>query len=488
MEEIKQTLKKYKLLLIAFCLFFLTFMFLHYKNAMGMFFDIPLMFGGLYNSTPDNNMDLGFKIFIDERIRNYTNFVVALPLNFIIMLFKSNNIMHYLKLYSLSYLIVFFLGLILNFVIAKRTKRYDIAITCFAFFCLFDISNFIWPVKEIHVAVLFYFALLQYLLTKEKLKPIDIIPISLIVVYLFESYETTIIFGFLPFVFSLFCRKDDVNIVYKRFIGLGCLASSLYMLHKLFFVFGDEIGGGITEWSQAIFQMADNIFRGNLIFTVAALALLIFCAFYKKSFSRKHIIPFSVGFLFVWMFVYNKTGGYPNVFYDELSFHTVALVAIFPVILLLLFIDLRNIKIDKSFWDNVFVIACICGILHLGWQINSAVRFNDYLSYFKKVLNDKSSGEFAVTIPEEDFEKYKGLRYYSPDSVVLLSIFLSDTYLVEKIIVPEEMKTSIYNGEDDSIVINDGLHLRIKTKYYDLRKFKEYCLSLPENVKEEENI
>lgn len=174
--DFKQILSKYKIIFSGFIILFVFYITLFYKSAFCLHFDIPAMFLGLLLRDPDAHFST-YNIFADVKIRLFTNFIVAIPFNITTLFYKFNNLLDYLRLYATSYPIIHFTALILNFIIAKRTKRYDIA-------------------------VLFYFMILSYFLSKEKLNKTDLIPVSLLLIYLFESFETSIFFGIILFVFA----------------------------------------------------------------------------------------------------------------------------------------------------------------------------------------------------------------------------------------------------------------------------------------------
>ena len=192
---------RHKLLLILFFLSFLVFLICHYKYALGLYFDMPAMLLG--NMSQDDTFSK-FIVFPDRNIRYFTNFLVAIPFNIAILFVKNSSAINILKVFSLSYFVVHFLGLLINYLIAIRTKRYDIATICFAFYTFFSIQNAIWACREVHIAILFYFALLSYFLSKTKLGLKDFIPVLVLIIYLFEAFEITAIFGLILFVFSLY--------------------------------------------------------------------------------------------------------------------------------------------------------------------------------------------------------------------------------------------------------------------------------------------
>ena len=104
---------------------------------MGLFFDIPAMFLGCISGLDDNKIQ--FLVFNQNRVRFFNDFLVAIPLNFWINFIRPDKILSLLKIYSVSYFIVQIFALAVNCFIARRTKRFDILIMCFAFYAIFCI-------------------------------------------------------------------------------------------------------------------------------------------------------------------------------------------------------------------------------------------------------------------------------------------------------------------------------------------------------------
>lgn len=481
MDNLKN--KFYKLLLSFFIISFIIFIFFYYKYSMGLFFDIPAMFLGCISGLDDNKIQ--FLVFNQNRVRFFNDFLVAIPLNFWINFIRPDKILSLLKIYSVSYFIVQIFALAVNCFIAKRTKRFDILIMCFAFYAIFCIPNAIWAVREVHISVLFYFALLSYFLSETKLQYKDIIPVLLLIIYMFESFETTIIYGSVLFIFSLLYTKkerEEKNPWFKVLIGFGSLLSVIYIPLKMvyFYIKGSlSFSSGASEWLIGSKIALDCMSRSNLIIPLFAVICFIFIVFYRKNSFIKSLILWSV-YLCSLLFVLNKQTGFISDPPIEIQNYSIVFWFMFPVILIILLIDYFKIdvnKINPFFYRNLFILACLTGIINLGWQINSAYSFGKYTDYLKTLI--KNSTETIVYIPKKDLEKYKYLRYNTCFGVTHKSLLLSDDYIVNKVIFPAEYYNdysefcfdsadyTYYNKKEDILYLQTT-PIHIKTKYWDI--------------------
>ncbi len=485
--DLKQILSKYKIIFLGFVILFVFYIVLFYKSAFCLHFDIPAMFLGLLLRDPDAHFTT-YNIFADIKIRLFTNFIVAIPFNITTLFYKFNNLLDYLRLFATSYLIVQFTGLILNFVIAKRTKRYDIAVWAFFLYTFFTLPAMIWPVRELHIAVLFYFMILSYFLSREKLNKIDLIPVSLLLIYLFESFETSIFFGIILFVFAYLMttkKENTTNSWIKTLIGTGGLLSSIYVVLKLIYLqFMQNISAaGLGTWINGSLCAFQNLLNGNFIITISFLILAVACIFYKKSLTWKSSVFFIPFISFLGYILYNKTGFFPDPNF-ELNYYSPLLWVLYPVVFLICYLDYKDIdinKFNKNFLGNLFLLSCICGILNLCWQINTCHNYEKYFLYLKNLV--RNSKETITHIPPEDFKYFNFLRFNTCYGIIHKSLFLSDTKEIKTLMFPPEDTSdywccagdeyNYYDKEIDAIFMH-GTRVKLISDYYDLTPIKEY--------------
>ncbi len=477
---------KNKLWIGIFLLFFVIFIILYFKYSLGLFFDIPSLFFGMFFSYDDTNPK--FLIFMDTRARFADNFLVALFFNTFLKLNGNLPIIYYLKAFSSSYFLVHLLLLIMNYCIARRTKRYDIAVICFLFYALFSIPNAIWAIREIHIAILFYFAILSYLLSYEKLGAKDIIPIIFIIICLYEAFETTIIFGPIIFLYTILYLKKYKNTYTSSLLKIGISISLLFasvytVLKTLWLSYNGMCNAleGLNQWIGGFLISFRTLFHGNMLILLFALIAVFILFFIKKELGFKNLF---IGFIYIFiclLSLYKISGFIPDPGI-ELQNYSYALWFIFPVIISILALDYFKIKLDNYFYSNLLITACVFGVLNLLWQINTCFEFAKYENYLKNLLNN--SKQVVVKIPDEDLTKYSFLKFNTCFGVIQRSIFLIDNYVKDKIIVPsknycdyskycfDDIEHTYYDKTNDILYIQTA-PLKIKTKYWELTPIKE---------------
>ena len=482
-------IKKNKVIISIFFIIYFIYIFCHYKSRIAIFFDVPAIFFEMIYQTFERNSN--YFLYFQDRTRFFIDFLVSIPLNICIHLFHPKKLIDILSFFGSSYLIIHLFALILNFIVSLRTKRYDIAIFAFAFYTFFSMPNLIWCIRELHIAILFYFILLSYFLSKEKLKKIDFIPVLLISIFIFESYEIIIPFGFIIFISSLlylYRRKETYNIKYKMLIGISSLLAAIHAIIKTFALNQGIMSNSIAQYVFGIKESIEWLFNSNLIITFFALIYLIIIIVYKREHTNKVYILLPILLFPLLIVLAIQTQFYPYQI-TELQFFGVALVFILPVELLIILLDYFKIDIstfNKAFLPNLFFLACLVGILNLLWQIKSCSENLKYINYLKNILT--TSNETIVTMPLDVYDKYKFMRFDTCYGTIYKSILiyeLSDNYIVSNVLFPNKkcyhydvnncMDTPEYTyyDKDSDIIVLQNAPIKTKTKYYDATPIAE---------------
>lgn len=475
---------KHKVLLISFIFAFFAFIFCHVKYSLGLFFDMPAMMLG--NISQDDTFSR-FLVFPDRNIRYFTNFLIAIPFNISAFFLKDTSILNLLRAFSASYLILHIFGLVANYLIALRTKRFDIAAICFAFYTFFSLQNTIWVCREVHIAVLFYFALLSYFLSRTKLSLKDLIPIVLITTYLFESFEISMIFGIILFIFAILLTqkgREEINRWYKVLIGLSGLFFFLYIPIKtiLWSISGQmDLNQGSNEWLFASKTTLENLFNTNSLITIFALIAVIIFTLYKKPIGKRNI-PIILLYIGILVFCLWKTTNFiPNPM-TELQNYSFVFWFIYPVIITILTMEYFHKEINSIFLSNLIVTACIIGLIGISWQLNNCFEFNKYVSYLKELI--KKSEKTFITIPEEDFTTKPFLSFNTCFGTMHKAIFISEEYEIKKLIMPatyypdyteycmDTEKENYYDNAREFLYLQTT-SMRLKNKYWDISEIKE---------------
>lgn len=434
---------KHKFWVLSFIITFFVFLYLYFKNSLGLFFDIPAMFLNLFQSIDINENH--FMVLNDDRPRFFCNLLVAIPFNIGYFFIKKLPVINSLSLFSASYFIVHMFTLLINYLISLRTKRFDIAVISFVFYAIFSIPNAIWACRELHIAVLFYFALLQYFLSKEKLNVWDLIPVGLLIILMFETFETVFLFGIILFIFMcLYSKKENVqNIWFKILIGISVMIAGLCVPIKLFILQLQNsltISGGFQEWLSASFVTLNWLLQSNTLISVAAVITVIFLIFYKNNILKSWGLVFlSVLIAALGYFLYIKTGFNPEP-KVEMQNYSIVMWFIFPVLISILvfdFIEPKSEKVNTYFISNLLIIGCLFGIFNLIWQIHSCIEFGKYKNHLKNLI--KNAETTFIEIPQEDLNwENVYMRYASCYGISFSSVLLSEDSYIKHVIVPSD--------------------------------------------------
>ena len=485
---IKNIKKEHKIFLSVFLFFFMILIYFHIKYSVGLFFDQPAMFFGSIQDL-DGNLN-GYGIFNDDRIRYFSNCLVSIPYNISLFIYKNTvsnlYIQSMVSLYTSSYYWIHLFALLVNFLISLRTKRYDIGVIAFAFYCIFCMQNMLWAVREVHISILFYFALLSYFLSRQKLNKFDLIPITLLLVYMFESFEITIIYGFLIHIFAILytvIRRKSDNLGMKNYIGIICLFISLYIIYVMSIELNQEIIPGFKEYFVAFYWYLRSIIYNYTVLSLFTIPPVLLCCFYKKPFGKGSLLCVLLYYFTAAEWIIGRT----KLIHDaavEIHSYAAAMILIFPVILIILIIDFFNIKTEnKAFVPNLFIIACIVGILQLAWQIHGCFMFKQYIEYLKNVIT--ISTEKLIQIPKEDYNNNKFLKLYMGYGIIHQSVLLNPNNPIDKIIVPSPCRKeepTYWHDEKNTRIIQFGTILHNAPfwdkheKYIDVTEITKYIV------------
>lgn len=481
MHENENFFKQHKFLLALFVLTFIVFLASIFISTRGAFFDVPAIFFAVINKTL--NSPIGdFVYFVDCRTRNFSNFLLAVPFN-IVLLFKIKSIQTLLNFFATSYYLMTFLALVFNYIIALRTKRFDIAVLALVFYSFCIIPNAIWPTREINIATMLQFGLLSYFLSREKLNKLDLIPITLLLIYLFESFESSVLVGPLLFISSLFyLRKDNktYNSPVKLYIGIVALLAATYITLKTIYLGSSThsdftIAIALQQYTDSIKNLTNNLFNGCLLITFAGIFASALILFYKKPF-RKNLIMLVVLYMLVSLIINTRFVPNPLI---EIHYYALSILLILPFMLLIIISDYFNIKFQKInpyFYSNLLFTAYIIGIIGFGWQINSSFYFKEYIDYYKNLL--KTSKETILIQPKRTKDQ-EFLAFDNCFGSTHRSILLSPSYRIETLVFPDKTSKDYnpfcFEGSDHTFysektnqLILQTTPFQIKTDYWDL--------------------
>lgn len=487
---IENFVKNNKIWLTIFGLSILVLIIVSLFTYKSLYFDAPALFFQLLYQEVDK---CHFFMYIPPRTRLFSDVLFALPYNCLVH-FLPDVPMVKCNLFYFSYLIINLGALLLNFYIAKRTKQYNIAIFALAYYALFYLPNFVWYVKESHLAILMSFALLQYFFTNEKLKKADIFLVVFLAIYAFSSYETQAFTGVILFAASILLYKKDVpNKNLKLYLGIAGMFSCIYILSTLLYCFTMDIAnisvdGAFEEYISSFTVSMGNIF--NTCSFISFVALITICAafFINKPINKNGYVWLGASILAMAFFLYFTIHFYVCPTLEVLNF--IFGLIIFYIILFALFFEryFDRTIFNDNFLNNLLIISCIFGVLHACWQINSSRFSYDYAMNLKNKLQ---SNELKITFTDEDRNE-DWFLYDKSFGTFLRSLLLTEGKTVNNIIVPSKntyddgfLEETYFDRENNCVVLQT-VKFPVISKYYDMSKIIpviEDCQKLNEQQK-----
>ena len=227
-----------------------------------------------------------------QRMRYFSCLVLQLPFAFVKfgLNIESKEILS--KVFAFSMVFMPFLAIFWNLLLSKRTKRYDIFVCSVALYVLGILPFFYYSIVEFYVSISLYLVLLHYLIAKIEYKFFDYIPIALLCIFLYNSHEFVGFFGFVLFLYSLYCFKDKESSLKTRIskilIGINGLLSGLLFWYYYFTPNGPDIqsDGGFADFTQGMNAIHSTLFSQGGIFTnifIVTLLCFVFFLFYRKN-------------------------------------------------------------------------------------------------------------------------------------------------------------------------------------------------------------
>lgn len=481
---------KHKMWILSFILFLFVYFIIHFKNLMGVYFDVPAFFMGNYFYNDENLM-----LVSPDIVRNVPTVMVSIIYNIISTIdFTKISMAKNVEIFSISFFVAHLILLYANYLAAKRTKRYDICVVAFTFYSMFCTVGFLWNIREFYVSFLFNFILLQYYLSNEKPKKSDIVIVSVLSLLMFEMSEFNFLISVLFFIFTFLYIKKNKNsldepnrfFLKKLITGLS-LIPAIYILLKVVYIVKFLRQTAASEWKENFIALFSYSLTSSIALSAIFAAFSLFVIlFIKKDFTYKTIPAISASLL-VFFFIFAHRVNIFEVTWDsELCLYWIAVIAFFCIVLYFFIAEYFNFKAENFnpyFYGNLIIISCIFGILNISWQIHSCFEYGKLQQELKSIMNN--SKEVIIEIPDKYYEegyKYSYLFNNLPCYGTLpLSILLNDKYEVNRLLWPSQKRVNDYCalGKTDNFYINpryikiQGIVLSVKNKYWDLTPIAE---------------
>ena len=469
--------KNKKILLLIFFISFIIFLIsalFSYRVAFG---DTPCEFFKemiLYNN---NLFDIIFNY--NDNVVRFWSFKIHRFFFYLLFPFFS-TIKELSMLYSFSLITTPFVLLICNYLLAKRTKRYDIATLALLYYCLFEIPYISHLAREYHITNMLIFLFFSYFFSKEKLKKFDFCIIFILSIFLFEAGENIVILGSLLFILGLLSyKKDKINNTKCLYMGIVSIIFAIYTFTKTILNNHNDpimtFENSIPRWIHNMQMLPDALFTSCMIFSIIGIITFILLFFIKRELNKKDLlwgIPLLLCSLFL---VYKNTNfiADPN---KESNLFILFLVIPNLILITMWIIDYFEIKIKDYYWKNILTVVLIVGIFQFLWQTKSSSLCLEYTNHLRNELN-KSKGLIIVHFDEND----KGYIYDANACYMFRGFILSDEYKIKSTLLPDplhrdytgnESYGTYYDKEINKLKILD-CPLSLKNKYWDITEISK---------------
>lgn len=410
MEDRFGLIKRNKLLIICAVVITIAHILYASLSQRGAYLDGALWTLILLNKFNSGNY---FVVTGVEHTRFFGNFLNQLPIaiGYFILFIKSK---YWLSvLYSLPLFLFPPLALWWNYKLSERTGRYDIFVLSTFLYAVILLPFSIFAITESIIMSLLQFVLLNYLAAKINYSKKDIIVITILTVFLFNSHEYVMFLGVFLFLGSLYYAEKEENLLNKKvkyFIGLGGLFSTLYITHFIF-LHSSTQGESLRFFGEAT-DFWSSAFELNLILSIVAVWFIIFALIKREHFKSSFIVLMFGIFASILSHMFNNLDLYLQPMWEG-HIRTLPCWVVPLLFLLVILLDFIKKPISKTLCSNIFTIALLCTITQTIWQMTNTYWFNKNIEYMKKELETSAPLYFSKTGKDEIASFFnKDLRRY----------------------------------------------------------------------------
>lgn len=423
-------------------------------SQRGLTFDGIIFFMTKLNYLSCNS----FEIMYPMRFRHCIVFLNNLPITLCYFLFNIHSKYILSVLYTLPLFLFPALFPLLHYILAKRSKRYDIVIWSLFIFGLLIIPTEVWPIVESMLAISIIFLLYHYICADIHYNWFDRILIIILILISFSSSEANIYLGPLLFFISLYYahktnNKRNKNI--KLRIGFLCALMPISYLLYFFLIPASDYKHNTVRYFYELFVHKDFTTwykEPYLLLILILISLLIFIFCRKIKIKNYVIIVFSI-ITTVLLYLRLKFNWF---YYINILEYRVLLSIIPALIITLIFaLDFFHKKINIKYLHNI-LLNFLMVTLFLG-SFNNTTQIM-YSHSFKNTVNEilnlteniaKKDKKILVT-PLEEEQIYNNKYYndficlYDVDYYTLFIPAFSKDYKIKAILYPGDNAKNIY--------------------------------------------
>lgn len=478
--------KTIKILFIIFLILTIVSIIYASITQRGILFDGTLYFIKLLNSFPQDNWTFSL---IASRPRLSIFILSQIPINIAYNILGINSkywlgVAFSLPLFLFPALITYF-----NYILARRSKRYDIFVISLMIFSLFIIHTNIYSIVELLIAIPILFLLFHYTIAEIDYKWYDLLTIVFLLIVSYYSYEIVIFTSIIQLFAAIFYAKKTNNIknkLTKYFIAVNSIFMPLIYINFYRIMPPDFLDKSRCEMELdgILNYFIDSTTMIDYTFIVFCLLIVLF--FNKKFFSKiQQIIIISI-FTILFIYLADKYA-YSYTFFIK----RIILFGIFPIIMLFsLLLDMfkiNELKYINILKNTTFVILLI-GIINILFSIQFSYLFNDSVNKLNKIVYENPNNFIS---PSKDvngflYEPFSKICF-SSDTYTITSIIFNQEYKIEKIIIPDKTDPNCpteFYFEGNMLKLPYAADIDIKNKFWDISSLKTELENNP-TLKEE---
>ncbi len=396
--------------------------------------------------------------------------------------------------YTFAQLAFPFLTLLWNYKLTERTKRTDIFLWSLFSYCAICSLFLVYSIVESLIGFIFNFILWNYLASKIDYKKRDILIIIFLLIMMAGTYEYNAYLAFCFFIAHFFYAfKEEVkfNKIIKHFIGLGCLAVSVFDIIYILHVPGEE--AEITRYLKEFTDYLPCALDLNILMSIVTVILIAFFMFKKKPIGY---ISLAVIFAAIGMAFISIASNLVKSLIPMWECHMRTIPCYMSVVIFggLFIKDVLNKPENITRTINLICICLVCGIFQANWQMVNSFFWQQNIQYMRNVLNNSDE---VLYIPEEheevsSFFNDELRRYIWHGMYPAMSILFSETYeqktllsvYGETLTDGDVTQRENFYVHEDVLVVPFGVWLKQKNAFWDLTK----CAEAVDKYNTEHNI
>ena len=405
----------------------------------------------------------------DHRARMSVLFLHFLPLNIAYFLFKINSFNSLVHIYSATLVILPTISCLYSVYLFYRAEKFNLAL-----FPLFILSTGIFPVitygcVECFLTVVLFFILFQYFYLNLKLKLLDYIIFILIVILAYDLHECIVIIY--PIIVLTYFKNSNRNNLLK----FGLISLTLAFIMYFIFAF-TNIGPKLLSdnaVNSIFYFLYPPLFTDNMINFHCLFYLLFLLNFFVICISNNKKIPYIIsilsGILLIGSFKY-----WFLAYYVMYRFLCIFITCIFMLILIFAKSEFLN-----RFAKNSVLYLVLSLIVSNMFIFEFSRQFNEFE---KRISLVSQKAVFYMKDKKEVFGNLPIYRYNMSDygnieqiAYSIIAVYSNKNTSPKGIIIGEDANGIIPSYCNDTLYVEGGaLHIKMKTKFWDISQFKPY--------------